>query len=577
MEIKICQNCKNEFKIEGEDFSFYEKIKVPPPTFCPDCRMIRRFMFRNERVWYRRDCMATGKKILSMYSPDLPLVVYDQEHWRSDNWDPLSYGRKYDFDIDFFTQFQDLFQSVPHPNLIQKNMVNTEYSNYALNAKNCYYIASVDGAEDSAYLFGSVVNSYQSMDLYQSGDSDQCYELIDCQRTNRVFFSQNCESCTSSYFLYDCRNCSFCFGCVGLRSKNYCIFNIQYSKEEYFEKLKEMGVDSFTKLKEYKNQFEDLKKKVPRKYAVINNSQDVSGDNISNSQNCHNVFSIWDDIQDSRYSFRLFKKVKDGYDGYVVWNGSELFYEDVSCSGQRIFFSAYIWGGFDIEYSYNCFDCNNIFGCIGLKNKSYCIFNTQYSKEEYFKLKKQIKEQMNKMPYIDNLGRIYSYGEFFPASLSPFAYNETVAQEYFPTNQEDAFKYGYPWRTQEKKEYGLTMRADELPDTIGQTPELITKEVIGCEHNGRCNNNCSTAFKIAPQEFLLYKTLNLPLPRLCPQCRHSERLGLINPMKLYHRQCMCKKGSHNHTGNCLNEFETPYAPESSEIVYCEDCYQSEVQ
>ena len=33
-ETKNCQNCKKDFTIESEDFAFYEKIKVPPPTWC---------------------------------------------------------------------------------------------------------------------------------------------------------------------------------------------------------------------------------------------------------------------------------------------------------------------------------------------------------------------------------------------------------------------------------------------------------------------------------------------------------------------------------------------------------------
>ena len=32
-ETKSCQNCKNDFIIEPDDFAFYDKIKVPPPTF----------------------------------------------------------------------------------------------------------------------------------------------------------------------------------------------------------------------------------------------------------------------------------------------------------------------------------------------------------------------------------------------------------------------------------------------------------------------------------------------------------------------------------------------------------------
>jgi RNA polymerase subunit RPABC4/transcription elongation factor Spt4 len=38
METKNCQNCKKDFNIEPDDFSFYEKMKVPVPTWCPECR-----------------------------------------------------------------------------------------------------------------------------------------------------------------------------------------------------------------------------------------------------------------------------------------------------------------------------------------------------------------------------------------------------------------------------------------------------------------------------------------------------------------------------------------------------------
>jgi hypothetical protein len=49
-EMRQCQNCKNQFTIEPEDFAFYEKIKVPPPTFCPSCRFQWRLSFMNERA-----------------------------------------------------------------------------------------------------------------------------------------------------------------------------------------------------------------------------------------------------------------------------------------------------------------------------------------------------------------------------------------------------------------------------------------------------------------------------------------------------------------------------------------------
>ena len=63
-----------------------------------------------------------------------------------------------------------------------------------------------------------------------------------------------------------------------------------------------------------------------------------------------------------------------------------------------------------------------------MRNNSYCILNKQYTKEEYEALVSKIIEQMNTMPYVDKNGVTYKYGEFFPIELSPFGYNETVAQ-----------------------------------------------------------------------------------------------------------------------------------------------------
>ncbi len=119
--------------------NFYEKIQVPPPTWCPECRMQRRFAWRNERTLHRNTCAATGKPVLSMYAPELPLTVYEENYWKSDAWDPMDYGMEYDSARGFFEQFNTLFFAVPHPNLIQKNCVGSEYSNHTLNIKNCYF------------------------------------------------------------------------------------------------------------------------------------------------------------------------------------------------------------------------------------------------------------------------------------------------------------------------------------------------------------------------------------------------------------------------------------------------------
>src|SRR3989344_4837608 len=94
--VQACKNCKKNFTIEPDDFSFYEKIKGPPPTWCPECRQMRRFIQTNETVLYKRKCDFTGKDIFSMYPPDAPFPVYETDVWYSDDWDPYDYGIDFD-------------------------------------------------------------------------------------------------------------------------------------------------------------------------------------------------------------------------------------------------------------------------------------------------------------------------------------------------------------------------------------------------------------------------------------------------------------------------------------------------
>ena len=153
-ETKTCQNCKNEFVIEPEDFAFYEKIKVPPPTFCPECRLQRRLMFRNERNLYKRKCDMCGKSIVTMYSPDKKLTVYCVPCWWSDTWDASQYAMEYDAAKSFFDQFRELQTKVPVLALISDYTVNvnSDYVSHAGNVKDCYFVFSTGHGERSAYL-----------------------------------------------------------------------------------------------------------------------------------------------------------------------------------------------------------------------------------------------------------------------------------------------------------------------------------------------------------------------------------------------------------------------------------------
>ena len=117
---------------------FDKKIKVPPPTVCPECREQRRIAFRNERALYKRKCDLCGEMVVSRVSPDKPYSMYCKKCWWSDDWNPLSYGRDYDFSKPFLAQFRELLFSVPHVSILSTNVVNSACVNHETDPKICY-------------------------------------------------------------------------------------------------------------------------------------------------------------------------------------------------------------------------------------------------------------------------------------------------------------------------------------------------------------------------------------------------------------------------------------------------------
>ncbi|OGZ01027.1 MAG: hypothetical protein A3A43_03080 [Candidatus Liptonbacteria bacterium RIFCSPLOWO2_01_FULL_56_20] len=602
-ETRNCQNCKQPFVIEPDDFAFYEKIKVPPPSWCPECRMVRRMDWRNERTLYKRGCNAPGhnEEVISVFSPDKPFTVYDQKYWWSDQWDTLATGKNYDFSKPFFSQLKGLFESTPLLTVFNGNAVNSDYANHTRDSKNSYLISAGIQNENVLYANRTAQNK-DSVDLYLTDKMEGCYEDVNCGTSYRLFFSFGCEDCRDSWFLYDCRNCSNCFGCVGLRNKSYYIFNQPHTKEGYKEALRGFDLGSHRSIEDIRKRHRDLVRMFPKKFMYSFKVVGVVGDIVGETKNCRYCFDLLR-AEDSKFIVWGGFNLKDAFDGYGMGGNAELLYEvvDVGLQGSNAKFSVVAWGCHDVQYSYNCHGSFNLFACVGLRNKQYCILNKQYTKEEYEKLVPKIIEHMNTMPYVDKQGRVYKYGEFFPPELSPFAYNETIAQEYFPLTKEQALAKGYCWKDPETKQYTITKKPEDLPDHIKDVDDSILKETIGCAHavsspsagSGQigkpiCNHQCTTAFKLIPQELQFYRRMNLPLPRLCPNCRHYERLKQRNPLKLWHRKCTCAGAksengvyqntiAHFHKSDpCPNKFETSYAPNRPEVVYCEQCYNAEV-
>ena len=544
------------FPISSTDEKFYADLNLPIPTHCPNCRTQRRMATRNEKHFYPDTCDKCQKKIISTYSEEKKQIVYCHDCWWSDKWQGLDYGKNFDFEKSFFSQFQELQKKIPRAHILKVGgmIENSDYCNYVGDNKNCYLLYGSIHVEDCYY--GNPYYCKNCVDSLLIRDCELCYECITSEHLYQCQYCQDCFNSHDLLFCYDCKGCSDCFGCVGLRNKQNYIFNQAYSKDEYNLEKKRINLCDSRKQQRVLDHFQKIKQKVPRKYMLGIKNENISGNYINESKKCFDCFDI-KRCENTNYSAQVID-LKDCLDNNYT-EENELCVDYIgSWKNYRCLYSNTIYHCRDIWYSELCYNCTDCFGCVGLRNKQFCIFNKQYTEAEYFKIKKDIISAMQK----NN-----EFGDFFPISKSIFAYNETVANEYFFMPKEDVLAKGWAWKEKEDKDY--QKQAYRVPPEIARVPETICREVLAC-------HECGKNYKIIPQELAFYKQEKLAIPKQCPECRHLRRMAMRTPRDLWKRQCMCTQPDHSHQGQCQNIFNTAYSPDRKELVYCEDCYNKEI-
>jgi len=528
---------------------------------------------------------VSGKEILSGTDDFSGARAVDKDYWYSDNWDQNTSGKDYDWDRPFFSQFGELLRGAPIPSRFIVNLVDSEYCNNASDLKNCYLVFGCTFVEDSAFSDNST-HGKQIFDSSYITDSEVSYESMFNKKCYRALYSSYCEDSYDIYFCRDCIGCSNCIGCVNLRNKNYHIFNQPFSKENYEAELKKLALHKYSSIISLRGKVLDFWLKYPIRYVRGRKNENCTGEYISNSKNVRQSYYV-NNGEDLKYCQGLYSKGgRDSYDQFRYGLNTELIYECTATGGHTVrarFCLEAFNNSHDVQYCFVVNGSSHLFGCVGLRKKQYCILNKQYTKEEYEKLVPKIIEHMNAMPYTDKKGMVYKYGEYFPTEISLYPYNDTVAQDFFPLTEAEAIEKGFAWRKPGKREYNAEVPWDKLPDSILDVGEgEMENKIISCANakaaDSKCAAHCATAFRLTPQELQFYRVHNVPLPRFCPNCRYLRRISKRNPIQLFQRKCQCR-GSKSHAhgdGPCPNEFETSYAPDRPEIVYCEQCYNAEV-
>jgi len=557
--MKTCKQCHTPFERAEEEWHRMEQFSVPEPEYCFLCIQKQLLCTRNARTLYRRKCDFSGEEMISIYPSESPYKIYKSDIWYSDKWSSFDYARDIDFSRPFFEQFDELLHAVPLIGLLNMKAVDSDYCNSTYGNTRCYLIFGGDNNTDCMYGELGMRNK-DTLDCDLGNDNELCYEVMssfDCYNCRFIYDSKNCNDCA---YVIDCASCSDCILCTNLKNKQYCIENKQYSKDEYSERKKHVLNGSYAQQQANMRRFLELKADRIVKYAHLITCEGSTGDYLKSCKSCINTY---DGSESENMRDVVFTSLgRDCFFSAMIGDKSELVYNSISTYNvHRTILSNFVIDSSDVEYSYLVMNSSNIFGCAAMNHGEYCILNKQYKPDEFKKLRTRLIEHMKKTG---------EWGMFFPPKISRFGYNETAAHQYFPMTKDAVVAQGFRWADTLPGTYGKeTILPTDIPDCIDSVPEHCAKEVFACV-------GCGKNYRILPQELSFYKKIHEAIPRKCSDCRYAARLKIRNPHHLWHRQCMCEKNGHGHTDRCAIEFETTYAPERTESVYCEPCYQKEI-
>jgi hypothetical protein len=383
--------------------------------------------YRQQKIQEKRK-QTQWKEFLLEFASRFPLVLQkDGQHISrypsKGRWFNLYYNNDIDvwlwnaFDSsqNIFIQIYNLFSSSPKlGNLNFPNSENCQYSEWVYGWKNCYLSIDVgEGVEN--ILYSSIVLINCKNVISSININNNCENIFCCKNITscfNIFYSKYLHSCNNIRFSSNLIGCNECLFCNDLQNHSYCIYNKQLEKEEYFKQK--------LVILENKNQF-NLHLASITTAPFIRNSNEVTWWWLTHCTDIQEWYFLTRFVHGKNVMlWEWWNQSTNCYDCFYVWTNAQDYYAMVSSGidSSQCYCSVWITRSQNIYYSYYLDNCSFCLGCIGLKNKSYCILNKQYSKEERYEKVDEIFAQM------DADGTL---GDFFPATMNPFYFNDTAA------------------------------------------------------------------------------------------------------------------------------------------------------
>lgn len=370
----------------------------------------------------------------------MPEVMKYSDYYNQ-SWEEYLNGIDYDSSKNLFENYAELRKSVKGINMINFfHSENSEYADVVSKWKNIYLSAFiVNGDEDVMYSFGVNDESKRVLNSAIISDhSENIYFSLAVQHSFQVFYSRFINNSSDIWLSTNLIWCTHCIACHDLENSSYCIENTQYEKDEYMIKK-----DEYLKDKDgYHKSYTDLIRKRWKHLASANitwsyavESEDIEWAHFTyRISSWRNIFNVWG-----------FESCQNIYDVFNWWGPSlqDIYaVNGIAINSENCYTSCHVPNCNTVFYSYYLESCSFCIWCIGLQNKSYCILNKQYTKDEWELKANEIFSQMEKEDVL---------WDFFPGSLNPFYFNDTMGWILWNFTKDEVESEGYMWREWEIK------------------------------------------------------------------------------------------------------------------------------
>jgi len=237
-----CRDCMELLNVDHSENS-YELINCSECYNCHFCQMCSEcidgyFLYRCRNCQNCFGCTNLRNKSYCFFNEQLTKEEYEKRMKEIDLGDR-----------EVLEKYRKKFEEVRNASIMEATYVDPKNINSVgdqlWEAKDCHHVFRGDfRLENLRYCVDVAWGVKDSMDLWVVGPNIKLsYELIESYDSSQIKFSFFVRDGLDLEYCIGCHGSKYCFGSIGLRNKQYCIFNKQYSEDGYWQKLDDIKTE----------------------------------------------------------------------------------------------------------------------------------------------------------------------------------------------------------------------------------------------------------------------------------------------------------------------------------------------